>query len=70
MDEASQDGAWAHRFSKEKYKEAAQRLLFGSKPAQHATRLDDLENRLRRNNVRTLGIPERAEGKNPVTFIE
>lgn len=25
---------------------------------------------MRRNNVRALGIPEQAEGKNPVTFIE
>lgn len=37
---------------------------------QHAARLDDLENRMRRNNVRALGFPERIEGKDPVTFIE
>lgn len=37
---------------------------------QHAARLDEMENRMRRNNVRSLGIPERAEGKNPVAFIE
>lgn len=38
--------------------------------AQHAARLDDIENRLRRNNVHDIGIPERAECKNPVAFIE
>lgn len=32
--------------------------------------LDDLENRMRCNNVHALGISERAKGKNPVTFIE
>ena len=37
---------------------------------QHAARLDEMENRMRRNNVRALGISERAEGKNPVDFIE
>lgn len=36
----------------------------------HAARLEDLENRLRRNNVRAIGISEKAEGKNPVTLIE
>lgn len=29
-----------------------------------------MENRQRRNNVRAVSIPERAEGKNPVAFIE
>lgn len=38
--------------------------------AQHTARLDDLENRMCHNNVHALGIPERTEGKNPVTFIE
>lgn len=38
--------------------------------AQHAARLDDLENRIWSNNVRAIGIPERAKGKNPVAFIE
>lgn len=38
--------------------------------AQHASRIDDMENQLRRNNVHAKGIPERAEGKNPVVFIE
>lgn len=36
----------------------------------HAACLEDMENRLRRNNVLAVGIPERAEGKNPVAFIE
>lgn len=29
-----------------------------------------MENRLRRNNIRAVGVPERVEGKNPVAFIE
>lgn len=33
-------------------------------------RADDLENRLRRNNVRILGLPERAEGNDPCAFME
>lgn len=36
----------------------------------NAARLEDMENRLRRNNVRAVGIPEKSEGKNPVHFIE
>lgn len=32
--------------------------------------IEDIENRLRRNNVRAMGIPEKAEGKNLVAFIE
>ena len=38
--------------------------------AQQAARLDDLENRMRRSNIRAIGIPERVEGKDPVAFIE
>lgn len=41
--------------------------------AQHAARLDDLENRMRHNNVCAFGIPEKAEKaeeKNPVAFFE
>lgn len=38
--------------------------------AQHAACLDDLENRMRCNNVRALGIPERTEGKISFAFIE
>ena len=30
----------------------------------------DTESRLRRNNVRILGLPERVEGDNPITFSE
>lgn len=33
-------------------------------------RADDLENRLRRNNLRILGFPERAEGQNSCAFME
>lgn len=32
-------------------------------------KLDDLENRLRRQNVRIIGIPEGSDGQNPVTFM-
>lgn len=38
--------------------------------AGHAARLEDMENRQRRNNVRAVGIPEKIEGKNPVAFME
>lgn len=38
--------------------------------SQHTSCLEDLENRMRRNNVRAIGLPERTEGKNPVEFIE
>ena len=33
-------------------------------------RADDIENRLRRNNVRIVGLPEKTEGRDPTTFIE
>lgn len=33
-------------------------------------KMEDMENRLRRNNVRILGLPERCEGYNPVGFME
>ncbi|KAG8539029.1 hypothetical protein GDO81_021584 [Engystomops pustulosus] len=33
-------------------------------------RADDLENRLRRNNVRVVGLPEKVEGSDPVSFFE
>lgn len=36
----------------------------------NAAILEDMENRLPRNNVRVVGIPERAEGKNPLAFFE
>lgn len=38
--------------------------------AQHAAHLDDLENRMRRNNVQAIGIPERSGGENRIAFIE
>lgn len=31
---------------------------------------DDFENRLRRNNLRLIGVPEKAEGSNPTDFFE
>lgn len=40
------------------------------KLAIHDSRLEDLENRLRRNSVRIVGFPERVEGNAPVEFIE
>lgn len=30
----------------------------------------DMENRLRGNNLRVVGLPERAEGAKPVEFME
>lgn len=36
----------------------------------HAVRLEHVENRLGRNNVRAVGMPEKVEGKNLVAFIE
>lgn len=33
-------------------------------------KVDDLENRSRRNNVRLVGVPEKAEGRNLVAFLE
>jgi len=33
-------------------------------------KVDDLENRSRRRNIRITGIPERAEGTRPTSFIE
>lgn len=37
---------------------------------QHASHLEDLENRLRCNNIRAIGLPEKVEGKNPVDLFE
>lgn len=34
------------------------------------TRVEDLENRLRRNNLRLVGVPEKEEGANPTEFTE
>lgn len=33
-------------------------------------RAEDLENRLRHNNVRIVGLPEKVEGKDPAAFVE
>ncbi len=40
-----------------------------SKDAKLTARQDDLENKLRRNNIRVYGIPEDAEGKEMIPFI-
>lgn len=37
--------------------------------AQRVSRLEDLENRMRQNNVRAIRLPEKVEGKNPFDFI-
>lgn len=34
------------------------------------TKVDDLENRSRRNNIRLVGVPEKSEGRDPVAFFE
>lgn len=33
-------------------------------------KMDEIENRLRRDNVRVVGLPERSEGLNPIAFLE
>lgn len=33
-------------------------------------KMDDMENRLRRKNVRVLGLPERSKGNNPIEYME
>lgn len=33
-------------------------------------KLDDLENRSRRNNIRIIGLPEKVEGQQPTAFID
>ncbi|CAJ0928425.1 unnamed protein product [Ranitomeya imitator] len=38
--------------------------------AELAAKNEDLENRSRRNNIRIVGIPEKAEGRNPTEYIE
>lgn len=34
------------------------------------SKVDDLENRSRRSNIRLVGVPEKAEGRDPVAFLE
>ncbi|XP_018425358.1 PREDICTED: LINE-1 type transposase domain-containing protein 1 [Nanorana parkeri] len=36
----------------------------------HTLKMDDVENRLRRNNIRAVGIPERTEGANATDYME
>lgn len=33
-------------------------------------RAEDMENHLRHNNIRIVGLPERIEGRNPTAFVE
>lgn len=33
-------------------------------------KMDEMENRLRRDNIRIVGLPERCEGQNPIAFLE
>ena len=40
------------------------------KTNQQAAKLDEIEDRLRRNNVRVIGLPERSEGSNTISFME
>lgn len=42
----------------------------GGKIATLEDKVDDLEYRLRRNNLRLVGLPERVEGSDPVSFME
>lgn len=37
---------------------------------QALNKTDDLENRLRRNNVRIVGLPKKVEGRDPTVFVE
>lgn len=36
----------------------------------HKSKIDDLENRSRRNNIRITGLPEKVEGTHPTAFME
>lgn len=36
---------------------------------QALNKTDDIENRLRRNNVRIVGLPEKVEGRDPTVFV-
>lgn len=42
----------------------------GTKIKSMEDKVDDLRNRLRRNNLRLVGLPERVEGSDPVSFLE
>lgn len=37
---------------------------------QHFSKQDEMKNRLRRCNLRLIGLPEGAEGRDPTTFLE
>lgn len=36
----------------------------------YSSKIEDMENRLRRNNVKMMGLPERCEGSSPTGFME
>lgn len=36
----------------------------------YANRIEDMDNRLQRNNVHILGLPEKIKGRNPTEYIE
>lgn len=44
--------------------------ITSNKADESAARIEDMENRLRRSNIRIVGMPEKSEGKHPAEFIE
>lgn len=42
--------------------------MIATKSTDTAARVGNMENQLRRSNIQIVGMPERAEGKNPVDF--
>lgn len=36
----------------------------------NASKMDEMENRLRRDNVRLMGLPEKSEGPKSIEFLE
>lgn len=38
--------------------------------SKHASKMEEMENRSRRDNVRLVGLPEKSEGPNPIEFLE
>lgn len=38
--------------------------------ANYQIKIDEMENRMRRKNVRIVGLPERSEGPDPTVFLE
>lgn len=46
------------------------KIIISVKMNVNTFKMEDMENRMRRNNVRILGLPERCEGPNPAGFME